>query len=86
MAAVDGLVALAVLLGIRLRGLVAPDVGRQGHVADAGQRAMEVLDRGEAQGAFTKGPGGDDLGGEHGHELFSPVAVFVCKKRSVSPI
>jgi hypothetical protein len=38
-------------------------------VADAGQRGVEVLDRGEAEGALTEGSGGEDLGGEHGHRV-----------------
>jgi hypothetical protein len=35
-------------------------------VADAGERGVEVGDRGEAEGALAEGAGGEDFGGEEG--------------------
>jgi len=66
MARVDGLISLAVLRGVGLGGLAAMDVGGKRHVADAGERGVEVVDRGEAQGALAEGAGGEDFGGEEG--------------------
>jgi len=63
---VDGLVSLAVLRGVGLGGLTAVDVGGKGHVADAGERGVEVRGRGEAEGALAEGAGGEDFGGEEG--------------------
>jgi len=48
-----GLVRKDCLIPFAIRlGIVAVDVGRQGHVADAIQDGAEIIGRGEAQGAF----------------------------------
>ena len=55
----DGLVAVAVFGGV-----VAVDVGRQRHVADAVEDSAEVVGGGEAQSAFAELAGGEDFGFE----------------------
>jgi hypothetical protein len=60
-AAVDGLVAL--LVGV---GVGAVDVGRQGHVADAAECGKEVRDRGEFKQALAELAALENLGLENG--------------------
>ena len=69
----DGLVAVAVVSGV-----VAVDVGRQRHVADAFEDGVEVWRGGEAQGAFAELAGGEDFGFEERRRVGRVLAKWRC--------